>query len=192
MQNVKDFCRGLRTYRRFSQESLPDEFLFDLADCARMSSSGMNAQPLRFTLVNSAEKVAGMQDLVKFAAALPPELGTPKPGEQPVAFIVISKTAKAGAFSDIDAGIAAHAITSAAWAFGVGSTILCNIKKEEIRSLTGVPADEEIRMVIALGKPSVKSTLVEVPESGSLSYYLDEDRNYYVPKLSLDTVARLV
>ena len=44
-----------------------------------------------------------------------------------------------------------------------------------------------MRLAIAIGKPAHTSTLVE-GKASDLSYYIDEERNYYVPKLPLDEV----
>ena len=41
-------------------------------------------------------------------------------------------------------------------------------------------------LVLALGYPSHKSTVVELKDS--LDYYLDEERNYYVPKRALEDI----
>ncbi len=41
-----------------------------------------------------------------------------------------------------------------------------------------------------MGIPGIKSTVVDVPADGSLKYYLDEDKNYYVPKLKVEDISR--
>ena len=188
MDSMKEFFYGLRTYRRFKQDKISDEVLTFVIDSARIASSGMNLQPLRYVVVRSAEKVAAMQPLVKFAAALPPELGTPKVGEQPVAFIVMTKNEKTA--SDIDAGIAADRIVTALWSQGIGSTIMGNVNRKEIATLLNIPNPETIALVFAIGKPDVESTVVELPSDGSVKYYLDEKKNYFVPKLDLKNICR--
>ena len=44
----------------------------------------------------------------------------------------------------------------------------------------------KVRLVLALGYPSHKSTVVELKDS--LDYYLDAERNYYVPKRALEDI----
>lgn len=61
-----------------------------------------------------------------------------------------------------------------------------------IRELLSVPGEDQIRLVVALGKPAHSSVVVPVPEDGDLKYYVDEDRNYYVPKRAFDDVVRFV
>ena len=55
---------------------------------ARVANSAMNGQVLRYVLVKSQETVKKLQPYFHFAAALPKELGQPKEGEQPTAFII--------------------------------------------------------------------------------------------------------
>ena len=190
--NIPELTVGCRPYRRFTQKPIPAELLTACLENARLSSTGANAQTLRFICVQSPEMVAKMQPLVKWAAALPPEIGTPKPEERPTAFIVIVKKAGSGAFADVDVGIAAHAIVMTAWEGGVGSCMMGAINRPEIARLLGVDEADTVHLAIALGYPGCTSTIVPVPESGLLKYYVDADRNYYVPKKSFDELVKIV
>lgn len=82
---------GCRTYRRFEQRPLPDGLLRAVLENARIASTGANAQTLRFIAVQSSALVAQMQPLVRWAAYLPKEIGTPAEGERPVALSSSSK-----------------------------------------------------------------------------------------------------
>ena len=190
--NLNELMLGCRTYRRFLQEKVPEEVIREALENARIGSNGANLQPLTYYAVTSEEKVKQMQPLLKWAKALPPELGTPKEGEQPTAFIVMVKKANAIAFADVDVGIAAHTIALTAWSHGIGSCLLGSINIPKIRELLGVPEEDQIRLVIALGKPSHTSTIVPVGADGKTDYYLDEERNYYVPKSAFDDVVTFV
>ena len=189
---LDELMKTCRTYRRFFQEPVPEEVIREALENARIGSNGANRQPLYYYAVTSREKVEAMQPLLKWARALPPELGTPKKGEQPTAFIVIVKKADAIAFSDVDVGIAAHTIALTAWSHGIGSCMLGAITIPKIRELLSVPEEDQIRLVMALGTPSHTSTIVPVGESGSTDYYLDEAGNYYVPKRAFEEVVRFV
>ena len=189
---LSELCIGCRTYRRFTQKAIPESVLRACLENARLSSTGANAQTLRFICVRSPEMVAKMQPLGKWAAALPLEIGTPKAGEQPTAFIVIVKKAGSGAFADVDVGIAAHAIVMTAWESGVGSCMMGAINRPEIAALLGVDAADTVHLAVALGYPAHKSTIVPVPESGVLKYYVDENRDYYVPKKPFDELVKIV
>ena len=58
----------------------------------------------------------------------------------------------------------------------------------KIAALLDIPEEREVVTVLALGYPSHQSTLVP-GEEGKLAYYVDEARDYYVPKLPLEKVA---
>ena len=69
-----------------------------------------------------------------------------------------------------------------AYIHGVGSCIIGNVEFEKVKEILSVPETWNPRLALALGYPSHKSTIVELPENGSIKYYLDEERQYYVPK----------
>ena len=190
--NLQELLVGCRTYRRFMQEPVDEAVIREALENARIGSSGANAQPLYYYAVTSPEMVKAMQPLVKWAAYLPPELGTPKEDERPTAFIVVVKKAKAIPFSDVDVGIAVNTIALTAWSHGIGSCIMGAINIEKIRELFSIPEEDQIRLVLALGKPSHTSTIVPVKEDGSIKYYRDEDRNYYVPKRAFEDIVQFV
>lgn len=178
--------QGMRTYRRFHQEPVPEAVLGEMMENVRIASCAKNDQPLIYTVVRSAEMVKAMQPLVKWAAALPKELGTPVEGEQPTAFVVIAKSERAVPLSDIDVGIAVNTLAATAWEHKVGSCIMASINAPKIQELLAIPEGYKVRLVLALGYPSHKSTVVELKDS--LDYYLDEERNYYVPKRALEDI----
>lgn len=83
MQDVMEFLRGRRTYRRFLPKPVPEEVLRDALEAARIASCGANRQTLKYVLVQTPSVVAEMNRLVRWAAFLPPEQGQPKAGETP-------------------------------------------------------------------------------------------------------------
>ena len=190
--NLKELCRGCRTYRRFEQKPVPKEVLADMLENVRVASCGANAQKLEYLVVRSADLVRKMQPLVKWAAYLPREIGSPRPGEEPTAFIVIVKKAGAGAFIDVDAGIAANTLAMTAWEQGVGSCIMAAIDRPAIAGLLKVPEEDTVFLALALGYPAHRSVIVPVKEDGSIRYYVDEDRDYYVPKKKMQDIVRIL
>ena len=187
---LNELLRGCRTYRRFLQEPVEEAVVREALDNARTATSAANLQPLYYVAVTGEETVKAMQPLVKWAAYLPPEQGTPKADETPTAFIVMVKHDFANAFSDVDVGIAAHTIALSAWNHGVGCCMMGAINIPEIRKLLDIDEKDTIRLVLALGKPAHSSKIVPVGEDGSIKYYLDEDRNFCVPKRAFDEVVR--
>ena len=201
MNEMMKLMTGRRTYRRFDQSRrIPEEVIGEIIESARLSSSARNDQQLTFAVVENAEKVEVIFPMTHFAGALPKELGTPKDGEHPVLYILLLMEAGAkDPWIPVDAGIAAAnmtmaawyhgvgscimgAIDMAAWYHGVGSCIMGAIDRKAIREALAIPEKYEIHTAIAFGYPTHKSTVVPVGEDGKLKYYLDENRDYYVPK----------
>lgn len=185
--DFKELSVKCRTYRRFSQDPIDPAILDELMENVRIVSSAMNGQVLRYVVVKDPALVKALQPAIHWAA-LPKELGTPKEGEQPVAFILVCKEAHANPWSDIDAGIAVRNIALNACSYGIGSAILGAVEWNKVTSLLEVPENWKPRLLMALGYPSCESHIVEVPANGSIKYYLDENKNYCVPKRALKDI----
>lgn len=179
------------SYRRFYQDPVPETVIDYALENARIANCSVNSQHLRYTAVLSKEKVKKMQPLVTWAALLPPEIGTPKADEQPTAFIVITENRSSDSIQ-VDLGIAIHSITISLMEKRYGSCIMGNIRRKEIAALLNIPENEKIGLLIAVGKPRCTSTIVDAKEGDSLKYYVDDSRNYYVPKLSFNDIVRKI
>ena len=83
--------------------------------------------------------------------------------------------------------LALGSLTAAAWAHGVGSCIMGAIDRPALTKLLGLPEGLRLCYMVALGYPTHESHLVEI-QDGSVKYYLDENRNYCVPKRGMEEV----
>ena len=185
--DMMEFLRTRRTYRRFAQRPVEPEILRECVDAARIASCGANRQTLKYVVVQSPEAVAAVQPLVHWAAYLPREQGTPQPDEQPTAFIAILQDDRLPGANDVDIGLALGSLTAAAWAHGVGSCIMGAIDRPALTKLLGLPEGLRLCYMVALGYPTHESHLVEI-QDGSVKYYLDENRNYCVPKRGMEEI----
>lgn len=176
-----------RSYRRFTGEELKKEDLIFMADAARTGSSAGNRQVLHYYLVLSEEKKRAVMERVRWGMYLAPNEREVKKNEEPSAFIVITKgEAETSANVLIDAGIAACNITHAGMERGIATCILASFKKEEMKEALGINVDEEILLIIAAGRAAHKSYIEKM--DGSVKYYLDENRDFHVPKRELSDV----
>lgn len=176
-----------RTYRRFRQKAVPQDVVEDLIEAVRISSSAANRQPVRLVIVNTHGAVAAVQPLVKWAAYLPPEQGTPKADEQPTLYAAVVDDTSLPGDHGVDLGIALANLTLAAWDKGVGSCIMGAIDRPALTELLALPEGLRLCYMVALGYPAHKSRVVTMQDS-SVKYYLDENRDYCVPKRSMDEV----
>ena len=179
-----------RTYRRFEQKSVPQDVVEDLIDAVRLSSCGANRQAVRLIVVQSPEMAAKVHPLVKWAAYLPPEQGTPKAEELPTLYAAVVQDTSIPGDLNTDTGIALANMTLAAWDKGVGSCIIGAINKPALTELLGIEEPQKLAFMVAFGYPTHKARIVPLTEETGVKYYLDENRDYCVPKRSREEIAR--
>ena len=188
--DMLEFLRTRRTYRRFEQRPVAPEILTEAVDAARIASCGANRQTVRYIVVQSADAVAAVQPLVHWAAYLPPEQGQPKPDELPTAFIAVLQDDNLPGAADVDVGLALGSLTAAAWAHGVGSCIMGAINKPALTELLGIEEPQKLAFMVAFGYPAHKAHIVPLTAETGVKYYLDENRDYCVPKRSKEEIAK--
>lgn len=188
MNDLMELLKTRRTYRRFEQKEVSEEILNDILVAARLASSAANKQPLRYVVVKEKEKVDAVFDLTKWAGALPPELGHPKEHERPVLFIGVVQADDVNPYCDTDAGLAISNMTLAAWNHGVGSCIIGACNKVKLAEMFGLGEKQKLHTLVAFGYPSHISTVVDMEKDGDVKYYLDEKKDYMVPKRKLEDV----
>ena len=190
--SVMDTLATRRTYRRFEQKPVPQDVVEDLIEAVRISSSADNRQPVRLVIVNTPEAVATVQPLVKWAAYLPPEQGTPKADELPTLYVAVLQDSSTPGDLSTDTGIALANMTLAAWDKEVGSCIMGAINKPALTELLGIEEPLKLAYMVAFGYPTHKAHIVPLTADTGVKYYLDENRDYCVPKRSAEEIARSV
>lgn len=188
MDNLMDLLRTRRTYRRFEQKEISQEILGEILTAARLASSAANRQPLRYIVIQEPEKVAKVFSYTKWAGALPPQLGQPKEGERPVLFIAVIENQDINSACDTDAGLAISNMTLAAWNRGVGSCMIGACNKPALSAMFGLTEKQVLHTVVAFGYPSHASHIVDMEDPEQFKYYLDEKKDYVVPKRKLEDI----
>lgn len=179
-----------RTYRRFVQKAVPQEVVEDIIEAVRLSSCGANRQAVRLVVVQKPDDVVKVQPLVKWAAYLPPEQGTPKADELPTLYVAVVQDTSVSGDLNTDTGIALANLTLAAWDKGVGSCIMGAINKPALTELLHIEEPEKLVFMVAFGYPAHEAHVVPMTEDTGVKYYLDEHRDYCVPKRSKEEIAR--
>lgn len=188
--SVMEALAARRTYRRFAQKPVPQDVVADLIEAVRLSSCGANRQAVRLVIVDKPGDVARVQPLVKWAGYLPPEQGVPKADELPTLYVAVVQDTTIPGDLDTDTGIALANLTLAAWDKGVGSCIMGAIDRPRLTELLGLPETMKLHTMVALGYPTHSSRVVPMTEQTGVKYYLDENRDYCVPKRSAEEIAR--
>lgn len=177
-----------RTYRRFEQKPVSKEITGEILYAARIASSAANRQPLSYIVIEKPEKVAEVFSYTRWAGYLPPELGQPGEEEKPVLFIAVVENLDINKDCDTDAGLAISNMTLAAWNRGVGSCIIGACDKVKLAQLFGLTENQKLHTLVAFGYPSHKSSIEDMEEKDQIKYYLDEHKDYVVPKRKLEDV----
>ncbi len=180
-----------RSWRGFDESRIiTREELLELADCARLTASGANRQPLRYDLIEQKEDVKAVLALTRWAAALP-ERHLPDPGKGPTAFVVLlqeTEWVREAAACQRDVGIAAQTLLLAAVEKGLGGLMIGNFDRAALAAERRYPEHLVPQLVIALGKPAETIVLTEVGPDGSTAYWRDDQDVHYVPKRRLEDV----
>ena len=190
--DVMNLLSQRRTFRRFAQTPVPQQAVEDIIEAVRLSSCGANRQALRLVVIDRADAVARVHPLVKWAAYLPPDQGTPQPGEQPTLYMAVVQDTSIPGDLATDTGIALANLTLAAWGHGVGSCIMGSIDRPALTRMLGLGEGEKLAFLVAFGFPSHGSRVVPLTEETGVKYYLDENRDYCVPKRSREEIARFL
>ncbi len=188
---IKDLVKKNRSYRGYDESRRVTEAeLREMVDCARLTASSVNMQPLKYYLAWEKEEVDRIQTLTAWARGLP-EMTLPHEGMRPTAFIIIcqdQKIQESLARFQKDVGIAAQTILLTAVEMGLGGCMIGNFSADSVRKELGFSEDLAPLLIVAIGKPAEKIILTEVGEGESVAYYRDENDVHYVPKRRLDDI----
>ncbi len=190
MEDLMELLKTRRTYRRFEQKDIPEEVINEILTAARLASSAANRQPLSYIVIKEPKAVADVFGYTKWAGALPPEVGQPKENERPRIFIAVVENLNINGDCDTDAGLAISNMTLAAWNRGVGSCMIGACNKPALSEMFGLTQQQKLHTVVAFGYPSHKSHIVDIESPDQFKYYLDDNRDYVVPKRKLEDVVR--
>ena len=182
-----ELIKNNRSYRNFDESvRLSRETVLSFIECARLSASAANMQPLKYFVSTDDETNALIQPHTAWAAKLRPDRILPDPGHFPTAFIVIcvdTEIQKDPPKADRDIGIAAQSILLSAVSQGYGGLMIGAFSKDGVKQALKLRENLAPALVIALGKPDERIVLEDT--DGSIDYYRDERDVHHVPKRKL-------
>lgn len=194
MANLVASCRS---FRRFDEgRRVPEEFLLELVDMARLCANGANRQLLRFRVVSDPTACDAVFAELAWAGYFKDWAG-PAVGERPTGYVVIAAERGAAGKSaapivEVDCGIAAQTMMLAARS-AAPSYAGCMLKAFTPRlvDVLGLDAERyELKLVCAFGLPAEEVRLEPLSASpdGSIKYWRDDAGVHHVPKRSLEDV----
>lgn len=186
---IRDLVEKSRSWRGYDESrKVSREELVSLVECARLTPSSINMQPLKYYLACDEETVGKIQPLTGWARALP-QIQLPHPGKRPTAFIVICQDLALNKAIDRfqkDIGIVAQTMLLAATEMGLGGIMIGNFNPDKVREALALPETVRPMLILAIGKPDETIVLTDVGPDGRVNYYRDENDVHYVPKRRLE------
>ncbi|MGD1010591.1 MAG: nitroreductase family protein [Candidatus Aminicenantales bacterium] len=188
-KDMSEIIGDRRSIRQFRPEPVARELLERLVDLARLAPSAANLQPLEFILVDDKGLCAEIFACLKWAAYIAPE-GNPKPGNEPVAYVVtLVNSLIREKMYEYDVGAAMENMVLAALGEGVGSCWLLSIDRDRLKRILGIPDGYRIDSVLALGYPAEDPAVEDLEDSQK--YWKDAAGRLHVPKRTLASVLHL-
>ena len=187
---IEQLIEKNRSYRKFHEaEEVKMATLKELVNLARLSSSGMNMQSLRYMLVTNKEDREKIYPNLKWAVFLKDWKG-PEEGQRPSAFILLlkDKSKPNSAVVQIDMGIACQSILLGAVEKGLGGCIMGAFDKSRLSEEFNIRGNLELQLVLAIGKPEQTIVLDEINKDADTKYWCDRAGKHHVPKIRLQDV----
>lgn len=184
--SLYDLIISRRSIRQFKQEPVSRDILQKFINASRLAPSAANRQPLEFVVVDEEKIRKEVFTCLKWAAYIAPE-GNPKPGHEPVAYIVVlvnSEIREKG--FEWDVGAAIENMILAALEKGIGSCWLLSVDREKLREILNIPENYKIDSVLALGYPDENPVIEDMKDS--IKYWKDQAEQLHVPKRKLEDV----
>lgn len=185
---LREAIRARRTVRKFLQKPIPRELILDWIDCARLSPSASNRQPIRYAVIDDPALTEKVFPLTRWAVLLGPE-GTPGPGERPTAYILMMTDRTIAPKGNAhDVGAVAQTLQLLATAHGVGCCWMGAIEREPILAIAGInPERYQLDTLLAIGYAAENPVFEDAPD-GDVRYYRDDTGRHHVRKLPLHDV----
>ena len=175
-----------RTIRRFGPKPIDPAVLERIVNAGRLAPSGANCQPVEYILVTQPTLCQQVFAPTAWAGRVPPGR-TPKPGQEPTAWVVVLLNSKRGPVSaKADAAAAIENMILTALEAHLGSCWIGSVERKELAVILNIPDHCAIDSVLALGFPDESPVAEDTDDD--IAYYLDDNDVLHVPKRKLKDV----
>lgn len=188
---LRDLVLENRSYRSFDEsDPVTREMLLEWVDNARLTPSAVNAQPLKYRLVDTKEGVEKVLPHTAWAGALK-DITLPPEGKHPTAFVVIchdTTVRENPGSSATDVGIAAMTLLLSATEAGYGGCMIGAFNRDRVGEVLRIPEKYVPVLLVALGRPAEMVFLAEPKDKDNVIYYRDDHNLHFVPKRKLEDI----
>jgi nitroreductase len=186
--SVYDVILSRRSIRRFKQKPIKKEIIKNLINAARLAPSGANLQVLEYIIVTDKSLCSKIFNTIGWAGYIKPTW-KPRKDERPTAYIIIITNNIDNRYYKRDVGMASENIVLTAESKNIGSCILCNIKRKEIKRFLKIPDNFHVDSVIALGYKGEQPVIEDMKDS--VEYWRDHNDVLHVPKRRLKDIIHI-
>lgn len=168
-----------QSIRKFRPDPVPRELIAELVDLAGQIPSWKNAQPTRYTAVDSKELLESL------AAQALPDFNARIVRNAPAVIAVTGVKKRSGyerdgspstvygdGYTFFDCGVACQTLSLAAKERGLGSVIMGVIDLDKANLLLQIPPEEELVALIAVGYPDGETPKVKKKDHEKLLRWL--------------------
>ena len=182
--NTFDALRLRRSIRKFLPEPVSAALLREIVEVSRLYPSGGNLQPIRFAVVTDRELADAIFPTLRWAMYLPDYRIAEY--ERPTAYVILLRDENVRQKCDYDVGAASTTLMLAAVEKGLATCPIGNFHAAKLTSLLQLPENLQPELVLAVGYPAQKNTIV--PMADSVRYTQDKNGNFQVPKWNTEDV----
>ena len=177
-----------RSIRRFQQKPIDIELLKKFVNAGRLAPSAANLQPVEYFVVDDKKLCSKIFETIGWAGYIKPKWA-PSKEERPVAYIVMFGKDKQNKWYLRDVSLASENIVLSAEEKDIGSCILCNIDRDKVKEILGIPDGYIVDSLITLGYKAEKCVVENL--ENSVEYWRDEKQVLHVPKRRLNDIMHI-
>jgi nitroreductase len=160
----RDLLETRRSIRKFREESIPEELLWQILELCRWAPSSRNSQGVTYTMIREREAIDYLAS-VRGSSSAPIAAG-------PIAVAVSADPEITGRLEE-DACIAAYHLTLAARLHGLGTCWIGGLDRYEVKERIGIPVEHYLATVTPLGYPAERPGVRPRKAAESYTRFLD-------------------
>ncbi len=158
MENFMELAQQRFSCRSYREDPVPPELVAKCLEAACAAPSACNSQPWKYYVVTDPEKRAAIADGMDAGKFNPftrqaPVIVAVTEVAEPHVSPRVREMGLSHTFSYFDLGLSVAHLTLQAAELGLGSIILGLYPEETVREVTGMPREDQLRVLVLLGWP---------------------------------------
>ena len=167
MENFNTLINQRQSVRKYKTDAIPEDWVMQCVEAARVAPSACNAQPWKFIIVDD-EKLKNQVAEAAFNFCMQSPVIVAIVLEKPNFMSATGSVLKNKEYTLIDIGITAEHFCLQATELGLGTCLIGWFNEKKVRKLLGVPKSKRIPLLISLGfsndpqRNKVRKTIEEI------------------------------